>query len=52
MGGQLNSASSSEVQARKTGDIIWLINDWEIQGGCLVEVGIDWNTYGSSANLA
>ncbi len=31
MGGQLNSASSSEVRARKTGDIIWLINDWEIQ---------------------
>ncbi len=52
MGGQLNSASSSEVQARKTGDIIWLINDWEIQGGCLSEVGIDWSTYGPSANLA
>ncbi len=52
MGGQLNSASSSEVQARKTGVIIWLINDWEIQGGCLSEVGIDWSTYGSSAKLA
>jgi hypothetical protein len=53
MGGQLNSASSSsEVQARKTGDIIWLINDWEIQVGCLLEVGIDWSTYSLSANLA
>jgi stage V sporulation protein SpoVS len=52
MGGQLNSASSSEVQARKTGDIIQLMNDWEIQRGCLSEVGIDWSTYGHFANLA
>jgi hypothetical protein len=52
MGGQLNSASSSEVQSRKTGNIIWLINDWEIQGECLLKVGIDWSTYGPSANLA
>jgi hypothetical protein len=48
MGGQLNSASSSEVRARKTSDIIRLINDWEIQGGCLSEVGIDWSTYSPS----
>jgi hypothetical protein len=33
MGGQINSASSSEVQARKMDNSIWLINDWEIQGG-------------------
>ncbi len=52
MGGQLNSASSSEVKARKTSNIFWLINDWAIQGGCLSEVGIDWITYGPSANLA
>jgi hypothetical protein len=53
MGGQLNSASSSKVQARKTGDdIIWLINDCKIQGGCLLEVGFDWSTYGPSASLA
>jgi len=52
MGGQINSASSSEVRARKTSDIIRLINDWEIQGGCLSEVGIDWITYRPSANLA
>jgi hypothetical protein len=51
MGGQWNSAFSSEVQARKTGDIIWQINDWEIQGGCLLKVEIDWSTYGPSANL-
>ncbi len=52
MGGQLNSASSSEVRARKTSDIIRLINDWEVQGGCLSEVCIDWSTYSPSANLA
>jgi hypothetical protein len=52
MGGQLNSASSLEVQARKTSDIIWLINDWEVQGGCLSKVGIDWITYSPLANLA
>ncbi len=48
----MNSASSSEVRARKMGNIIWLINDWEIQRGCLLEVEIDWSTYGPSANLA
>ncbi len=52
MGGRLNSASSSEVQAWAAGNIIWLINDWGIQGGCLLEVGVDWSTYGPSANLA
>ncbi len=52
MGGQLNSASSSEVRARKTSNIIRLIHNWEVQGGCLSEVGIDWSTYSSSANFA
>ncbi len=52
MGGQLNSASSSEVRARKTSDIIRLINDWEVQGGCLSEVGVDWSTYSPLANFA
>ncbi len=49
---QLNSASSSEVRASKTSDIIRLINDWEAQGGCLSEVGVDWSTYSPSANFA
>jgi hypothetical protein len=52
MGGQLNSACSLEVRARKTRDTIRLINDWEVQGGCLSQVGIDWSTYSPSANLA
>jgi hypothetical protein len=33
LGGQLNSALLSEVHSCKTGDIIRLIKDWEIQGG-------------------
>ncbi len=48
----MNSASSSEIRARTMGDIIRLIHDKEIQGGCLLEVGIDWSTHGPSANLA
>jgi hypothetical protein len=52
LGGQLNSASSSEVRSRKTGDIIRLIKEWEIQGGAISEVGLTWGTYPPSANLA
>jgi hypothetical protein len=33
LGGQLNSSSSLDVRSRKTGDIIRLIKEWEIQGG-------------------
>jgi hypothetical protein len=52
LGGQLNSASSLDVRPRKTGDIIRLIKEWEIQGGAILEVGVNWGTYPSSANLA
>jgi hypothetical protein len=52
LGGQLNSASSLEVCSRKTGDIIRLIKEWEIQGGAISEVGLNWGTYPPSANLA
>jgi hypothetical protein len=52
LGGQLNSALSSEVRLGKAGDIIRLIKDWEIQGGAISEVGVNWGTFPSSANLA
>ncbi len=52
LGGQLNSASSLDVRARKILDVVRLINDWEIQAGCLSEVGVNWSSYPSSANLA
>jgi hypothetical protein len=51
-GGQLNSASSLNVRTRKILDVVRLINDWEIQAGCLLEVGVNWSSYLSSANLA
>jgi hypothetical protein len=52
LGGQLNSASSTEVRTRKVDNLQQLINNWEVQGGGLSEVGINWSTYPSSANLA
>ncbi len=35
LGGQLNSASSLEVRTCKVADMVCLINDWEVQAGCL-----------------
>ncbi len=52
LGGQLNSASSLDVRSRKTWDITRLIKEWEIQGGPISEVGVNWGTYPSLANLA
>jgi hypothetical protein len=52
LGGQLNSASSLDVRAWKILDVVHLINDWEIQAGCLSEVGVNWSSYPSLANLA
>ncbi len=51
LGGQLNSASSLDVGAWKIADMVRLINNWEIQAGCLSEVGVNWSSYPSSANL-
>jgi hypothetical protein len=52
LGGQLNSASSLEVRTRKVADMVRLINDWEIQAGCMLEVGVNWSSYPSLTNLA
>ncbi len=41
LGGQLNSASSTEVRMRKVENLLRLINDWEVQGGGLSEVGVN-----------
>jgi hypothetical protein len=51
-GGQLNSKLSLEVRTCKTRDMICLIKEWEIQGGAISEVGVNWGTYPVSANLA
>jgi hypothetical protein len=50
-GGQLNSASSLNIRARKILDVVCIINDWEIQAKCLSEVGVNWSSYPSLANL-
>ena len=42
MGGQLNSMSGDDVRIRKVMDIKRIVDTWEIQGGCLSEVGINW----------
>ena len=52
VGGQLNSASSTEVRSRKVSEVVRLINEWEVQAGGLSEVGVNWSKYPSSANLA
>jgi hypothetical protein len=52
MGGKLNSASSTEIHLRKVADMVSVLNDWEVQGGCLSEVGVNWSARPPSANLA
>ena len=43
-------SKSSHLGRRE--DLPWLINNWEVQGGGLSEVGVNWGTYPSLANLA
>lgn len=52
MGGQLNSAASIETRLRKSGDLVRICQEFEVQGGALSEVGVNWSTYPSLANLA
>jgi hypothetical protein len=52
LGGQLNSVLSMEVMTRKVVKLTRLINDWEVQAEGLLEEGVNWGTYPSSANLA
>jgi hypothetical protein len=35
LGGQLNSASTLEVCTHKVAGVVCLVNDWEVQAGCL-----------------
>jgi hypothetical protein len=51
LGVQLN-ASSLEVRTQKVADVVRLINDWEIQAGCFLEVGVNRSSYPSLVNLA
>ena len=51
MGGQINSASSTASRDRKVADINRLIDEWDIQGGCLQEMGINWSAQDYEQNL-
>lgn len=42
MGGQLNSISGADIRSRKILDIKRIVDEWEVQGGCFCEVGINW----------
>ncbi len=52
LGGQMNSAASAETRLRKSGDLVRLCKEFEVQGGGLSEVGVNWSTFPASANLA
>jgi hypothetical protein len=52
MGRQLNSTSSTEVCLRKGADMVCILNNWEVQGGCVLGVGVNWSTHPPSTNLA
>ncbi len=41
-GGNLNSASSKDVQERKISNIHHILETWDVQGGGFSEVRIDW----------
>jgi hypothetical protein len=48
---QMNSAASAETRLRKSGDLVRLCQEFEVQGGALSEVGVNWSTFPASANL-
>ena len=48
----MNSAASAEARLRKSGDLVRLCHEFEVQGGGLSEVGVNWSTFPASANLA
>jgi len=52
LGGQMNSAASAETRLRKSGDLVRLCQEFEVQGGGLSEVGVNWSSFPASANLA
>ena len=43
MGAQLNSISSSERRDKKVTELKHIIDEWDVQGGCFQEVGINWS---------
>ena len=52
MGPQLNSISLVDSRDRKVADIDWIIESWEVQGGCFQEIGINWSMASYSHNMS
>jgi len=51
MGGQVNGASTVVSRDKKIADISRIIDTWDVQGGCLQEIGINWNAHDYSRNM-
>jgi hypothetical protein len=51
MGAQLNSMSSADRRDKKVTDIKRILNDWDVQGGCFQEVGINWSALNYNRNM-
>lgn len=49
---QVNSASSEDVRVRKTAEIKDLVEQYDVQGVALVELGFNWSSVPASANLS
>ena len=49
---QINSASTEETKEVKTEQIRELVEEYDVQGVGLIEVGFNWSTVNSSRNLA
>ena len=48
----MNSASSEDVRLRKTGEIKQLVEEYDVQGVGLVELGFNWSLAPPLADLA
>ena len=51
MVGQVNGASTPLRRDKKVNDITRIIDDWDIQGGCLQEIGINWSSLSYERNM-
>lgn len=51
MGAQLNSISLVERRDKKVSELKRIIDEWDVQGGCFQEVGINWSATTYNRNM-
>jgi len=51
MSGQVNGASTNISRDKKVSQISNIIDTWDVQGGCLQEIGINWSYLEHSRNM-